>query len=103
MYDVKGIFVEGNGLVGKAYFEEQRGTFPNMRPYTNTENKHGRILGNYESICSRIVFNDHAPEMGAFLKQVYEYEGKNSSKTHDDNIDAVNSAYEIAHKKYKLV
>ena len=103
MYDVKGIFVEGNGLVGKAYFEEQRGTFPNMRPYTNTENKHGRILGNYESICSRIVFNDNAPEMGEYLKQVYEYEGKNSSKTHDDNIDAVNSAYEIAHKKYKLV
>ena len=102
-YDVQCIFVEGNGLVGKAYYEEQRGSFPNMRPYTNTENKHGRILGNYESICSRVVFNENAPEMAEYLRQVYEYEGKNSAKTHDDNIDAVNSAYEIAHRKYKLV
>ena len=102
-YDVKYLFVEGNGLTGKAYIEEQRASFPRMKPYTNTENKHGRILGNYEAICSKVVFNEGAPGMADFLAQVYEYEGKNSAKTHDDNIDAVNSAYEIAHRKYKVV
>ena len=102
-YDVRGIFVEGNGLTGKMYYEEQRASFPNMRPYTNTDNKHGRILGNYEGICSKVVFNEAAPGMNEFLAQVYEYEGKNSAKTNDDNIDAVNSAYEIAHRYLKVI
>lgn len=102
-YDVEAIYIEGNGLVGKAFYEEQRGTFPNMRPYTNNENKHGRILGNYEAICNKVVFNEASPRMAEFVKQVYEYEGKNSTSTHDDNIDAVNSAYEIAHRKYRLI
>ena len=102
-YDIRGIFVEGNGLTGKMYYEEQRASFPNMRPYTNTDNKHGRILGNYEGICSKVVFNEAAPGMNEYLSQVYEYEGKNSAKTHDDNIDAVNSAYEIAHRYLRII
>ena len=103
MYDVRIVFVEGNGLIGKAFYEEQRASFPYMRLYTNTENKHGRILGNYEAICSRVVFNELAPDMPDYIKQVYEYTGKNSTEKHDDNIDAVNSAYEIAHRKYRLI
>lgn len=103
MYDVRIVFVEGNGLIGKAFFEEQRASFPYMKLYTNTENKHGRILGNYEAICNKVVFNELAPDMPAFIKQVYEYVGKNSNEVHDDNIDAVNSAYEIAHRKYRLI
>lgn len=102
-YDVKEIFIEGNGLTGKTFYEEQRGSFPNLKPYTNTDNKHGRILGNYESICTRVMFNDDAEGMQEYLAQVFEYEGKNSTKTHDDNIDAVNSAFEIGHYRYKLV
>lgn len=101
-YDVRCIFVEANGLVGKQYYEEQRSTLPNMRPYTNSENKHGRILGNYESLCTKVVFDD-TPRVREYLVQVYEYEGKNSNKTHDDNIDAVNSAYEIGHRYLRLV
>lgn len=99
-YDVHYIFIEGNGLVGKTFYEEQRGSLPGLIPYTNTDNKHGRILGNYEDICSRVVFveNDHLEQ---FLAQVYEYEGKNSAKTHDDNIDAVNSAFEIMKRRFR--
>jgi hypothetical protein len=41
--------------------------------------------------------------MAEYLRQVFEYTGKNESKIHDDNIDAVNSAYEIAHRYYKSV
>lgn len=100
-YDVCEIFIEGNGLTGKTYYEEQRASFPTLKPYTNTDNKHGRILGNYEGICSRVVFNPDAEGMHDFLQQVYEYEGKNSNKTHDDNIDAVNSAYEIAKRRFR--
>lgn len=100
-YDVTEIWIEGNGLTGKTYYEEQRASFPNLKPYTNTDNKHGRILGNYEGICSRVVFNTSADGVKEFLRQVYEYEGKNSMKTHDDNIDAVNSAYEIAKRRFR--
>lgn len=100
-YDVTEIWIEGNGLTGKTYYEEQRASFPNLKPYTNTDNKHGRILGNYEGICSRVVFNTAADSMKEYLRQVYEYEGKNSMKTHDDNIDAVNSAYEIAKRRFR--
>ena len=101
-FDVREIFVEGNGLTGKIFLEEQRASFPNLRPYTNTDNKHGRILGNYENICSKVIFND-TEQNAEYLRQVYEYIGKNSDKHHDDNIDAVNSAYEIAHFRYKAV
>lgn len=100
-YDVREIFIEGNGLVGKTFIEEQRPSFPNMRPYTNSDNKHGRILGNYEGICSRVVFDTNAQGLDEYLKQVYAYEGKNSTSVHDDNIDAVNSAYEIAHRRFR--
>lgn len=102
-YDVREIFLEGNGLTGRIFYDEQRKSFAYMRMYTNTDNKHGRILGNYESICTKVVFNESAPAMQEFLQQVYAYEGKNSNTLHDDNIDAVNSAYEIAHRRYKAV
>lgn len=99
-YDVREIWIEGNGLVGKQFYEEQGSTFGGiMHPYTNRDNKHGRIIGNYENICTKVVFND-TPEMAEFLSQVYEYTNKDSAKVHDDNIDAVNSAYEIAHRRY---
>ena len=102
-YDVREIFVEGNGLVGKQFYEEQRGTFGGiLRPYTNRDSKHGRIIGNYENICTKVVFND-TQEMAAYLSQVYEYTGKENAKGHDDNIDAVNSAYEIAHRRYGVL
>lgn len=102
-YGVRDIFVEANGLTGKAYYEEQRASFPNMHPYNNSENKHGRILGNYEPLCTKVVYNEDAPGMADYLAQVYAYEGKNSQKTHDDNIDAVNSAYEIMHRRFRAV
>ena len=101
-YNVRDIFVEANGLTGKAYYEEQRSSLP-LRPYNNSENKHGRILGNYEPLCTKVVFNDDAPGMAEYLAQVYAYEGKNSQKSHDDNIDAVNSAYEIMHRRFRAV
>lgn len=100
-YDVREIFIEGNGLTGKTFLEEQRSSFPNLRPYMNKDNKHGRILGNYEGICSRVVFNEGAKGMSEFLKQVYQYEGKERANIHDDNIDAVNSAYEIAKRRFR--
>ena len=102
-YDVRNIFVETNGNIGQSFYEKQRSSFAGMKPYANTDNKHGRIMGNYEDICSRVVFNEDAPECAAYLGQIYEYEGKNSSKTHDDNIDCVNSAWEHAHRRYKVV
>ena len=102
-FDVRDIFLEGNGLTGRNFYDEQRSSFPRMRLYTNTDNKHGRILGNYENICTKVVFNENAPTMQAFLQQVYEYNGKNSNTLHDDNIDAVNSAYEIAHRRFRAI
>lgn len=102
-YDVREIIIETNGHIGQSFYDKQSGSFPNMKPYANSENKHGRIMGNYEDICTKVVFNADAPECEAYCSQIYAYEGKNSSKTHDDNIDAVNSAWETAHRRYRLV
>lgn len=101
-YDVRNVFIEGNGLASKNFIEEQRASLHNLKPYTNTDNKHGRILGNYEGICTKVIFND-SDNVNGYMKQIYEYIGKNSEKYHDDNIDAVNSAYEIAHRYYKAI
>lgn len=101
-YGVREVFVEANGLTGKNFYEEQRSSLP-LRPYNNKDSKHGRILGNYEAICSRVVFNNDAPDMATFLAQVYAYEGRERQNVNDDNIDAVNSAYEIMHRRYRGV
>ena len=102
-YDVREIVIETNGHIGQTFYEKQRGSFPRMKPYTNSDNKHGRIMGNYEDICTKVVFNAEAGECDTYCGQIYEYEGKNSANSHDDNIDAVNSAWETAHRRYRVV
>lgn len=101
-YDVKYIVSETNGQIGIEWRRYALGAFPSLKPYNNGSNKIERILGNYENICSRVVFND-TERVAAFLQQVYAFDGKRTSKEHDDNIDAVNSAWEIYHTYYRIL
>lgn len=101
-YDVERFFVECNGYIGQEFYKYAKGEFGEfIKPYMNSDNKAQRILANYEALCSRVIFND-TPEVAEFLAQVYQFDGKQSSKAHDDNIDAVNSAFEINRLKHYL-
>lgn len=100
-YDVQAVAVESNGYIGQEFYKYARGAVPRVIPYDNGSNKEARILANYENICDRVIFND-TERVNDYLQQVYAWTGKKNSKEHDDNIDAVNSAFEIHRLKREI-
>lgn len=101
-YDVRLIFVEANGVGGEFLRYAQSEGVRNIKPYSNNRNKHARIMENYDNICNRIVWNDTAAGT-EYLRQVYDYSGKDETDRHDDNIDCVSSAFDIFYKKTRLM
>lgn len=102
IYDVRMIFAECNGVGAEFLRYVQSERVPNVKPYTNSRNKHARILENYENICGRVVWNDTG-NVQEYLRQVYEYSGKDDPAKHDDNIDCVSSAFDIYYKKTRFM
>ena len=88
-YDRVQTYIEANGLVGIEFqdFCEASGFACNY--WASRGNKFDRIVAHYQELTHKVHFVD-SPRLGAFLKQVYEFAEKCE---HDDNIDAVNSAY----------
>lgn len=93
--DVNHIYIEVNGYIGQEFYKLAHKALSIVRPYNNKVNKFERIVANYEGLTHQmeVVNSDQNKE---YLKQVYEF-GKRCP--HDDNIDAINSAFEIV--KYK--
>lgn len=101
-YGVQTIFCESNG-VGMEFlrFAGSAGV-RNIKRFANTENKHRRIKDNYDFICNRVVWND--TDAGQeYLRQVYDYTGRDEADRHDDNIDCVSSAFDIYYKNSRLM
>lgn len=90
-YDVEAVQVETNGYIGQEFFKYIIRTLPKVVYYNNSRAKHERIMSNYENITSRMRFAD-TDTLTDYLRQVYEFSDKCA---HDDNIDAINSAFEI--------
>lgn len=90
-YDRVQPFVESNGLVGIEFkdFCDASGFACNY--WCSRGDKFERIVAHYQELTSKVHFVD-SPRLGAFLKQVYEFAKKCE---HDDNIDAVNSAWMV--------
>lgn len=88
-YDVHAVYVETNGYIGSEFFRFMRPTKMHVRPWNSNANKVERICAHYEELTTRTYFlwNDH---LQPFLNQMYEFSSKCE---HDDNIDAVNSAW----------
>lgn len=94
-HDVHNVFIETNG-VGRSFWDFcRKSAFP-LRAHVARGNKHERIIADFHGITERVLFAD-TPANTAFLGQVYKFEkGCDKKGIHDDNIDAVDSAYRIA-------
>lgn len=87
------VYIETNGL-GEGFYRYCRSYNIPIVPYCSNAKKERRIMDNYHTITSRVVFveNDH---LQPFLEQIYTFAGEGGKCEHDDNIDAVNSAVTI--------
>lgn len=98
-YDVKDVYVETNGYIGREFYEFiSKGSLP-VRYWNSSINKVERICAHYEEITSRVYFC-HTEHLQPFLDQCYEFSSKCE---HDDNIDAVNSAWTIENYLHPLI
>lgn len=101
-YNIQAIYVESNGVGNEfARYAKSKGV-RGLLPYTQSRNKHQRILENYDNICNRVVWND-VQTGDDYLRQVYDYSGKDEAGKHDDNIDCVSSAFDIYYKKTRYM
>lgn len=100
-YGVRMIFAEANG-VGAEFLRYARSQDVAVKPFFSTGNKHRRIMDNYGNICERVIWND-SEAIADYLKQVYQYTGKDEADIHDDNIDCVSNAFDIFYKKTRLM
>lgn len=90
-YDNVQVYIESNGLVGIEFQDFCIASNFDCLYWCSRGNKFERIIAHYQEITHKVHFVD-SPRLGAFLKQVYEFDKKCE---HDDNIDAVNSAYMV--------
>lgn len=90
-YDRVRIFVETNGIIGLDFFEFAQNSDLPVEMWYSRGNKFERIVANYQNITHDVVFvrNGELPE---FIDQVYTFDTRCE---HDDNIDAVNSSYNL--------
>lgn len=92
-YDIERIYIETNGEIGITFYEFAQNSNLAVDGWNSKGNKYQRIMADYNGITEQVVFVNNERTDG-FLLQVFEFGEKCE---HDDNIDAVNSAY-LAHK-----
>lgn len=85
------IVIETNGAIGQEFYTFAEQAFPNLEPVNQSKNKFQRIMANYENICNNVIFAT-SDVIDAYLEQVYTFAERCE---HDDNIDAINTAYDI--------
>lgn len=91
-FDNVSLWIEDNGLPGIEFIEQYaQPSGREWRTWHQVRDKFERIVSHYQELTRRTYFVD-SPRLGEFLKQVYEFAKKCE---HDDNIDAVNSAWSI--------
>ena len=94
--DIK-IYVETNGYVGGEFYRYAQKALP-VQYYVSTQNKYERILGNYENLTGRMVYND-TERVTDFLQQVYTFE---KGCKHDDNADALDATFRV-HRYFRHI
>jgi predicted phage terminase large subunit-like protein len=90
-WDVKKCFIETNGLVGIDFYEFAENSGLPVEGWYSRGNKYQRIVDNYQNLTTRLVVLD-TERNRTFLEQVYTFAEKCE---HDDNIDALNSSYNM--------
>lgn len=91
-FDGVTLWVEDNGLVGIEFIENHcQPSGYEWRTWHQTKDKFDRIIAHYQELTRKTHFVDN-PRLEGFLQQVFEFAKKCE---HDDNIDAVNSAWMV--------
>ena len=90
-WDIRKVFIETNGLVGIDFYEFADNSSLPVEGWYSRGNKYQRIVDNYQNLTTQLVILD-TPENRAYLEQVYTFAEKCD---HDDNIDAINSSYNL--------
>lgn len=94
-YGNANVFIETNGIIGQKFYEDCIKNGLAVQSYYSHDNKFERIVANYGALTKEVVFVRRY-NTEKFLAQVYEF-GKKCE--HDDNIDCINSAYNV----YKFI
>ena len=90
-WDVKSVHIETNGLVGIDFYEFAQNSGLPVDGWYSRGNKYQRIVDNYQNLTTQMVVLDTEGNR-AFLEQVYSFAEKCE---HDDNIDAINSSFNL--------
>lgn len=90
-WDVKSVHIETNGLVGIDFYEFAQNSGLPVDGWYSRGNKYQRIVDNYQNLTTQMYVLDTEGNR-AFLEQVYQFAEKCE---HDDNIDAINSSFNL--------
>lgn len=85
-YDIEHLYVETNGYVGLDFYDFAVNSELPVEVWNSKGNKFERIVANYQNLTTRARFALPAE----YMQQVYIF-GERCE--HDDNIDAINSAF----------
>lgn len=88
-YPIERLYIETNGSIGRRFYEYSRNSGLDVSEWWSKGDKFERITANYQDLTQRVQWlNTDANR--EYLSQVYAFDRKCA---HDDNIDAVNSAW----------
>ena len=90
-WDVSNVYIETNGIVGLDFYDFAENSGIPVVGWYSKGNKYQRIVDNYQNLTTQLVVLESAAN-DAYLEQVYSFAEKCD---HDDNIDAINSAYNM--------
>lgn len=90
-YDVEDIYIETNGIIGIDFYDFASNSGLRVSGWNSRRSKFERIVENYQNLTTRLFILD-SPMNDIFMRQVYEFCEKCA---HDDNIDALNSSYNL--------
>lgn len=93
-YDVSKVYVETNGIIGIDFYDFAVNSELNVEGWYSRGGKFDRIIANYQNFRERMTILD-TPANREYMKQAYSFAERMRIGEHDDNIDALNSSYNM--------
>lgn len=93
-YDVAKVYVETNGIIGIDFYDFAVNSELNVEGWYSRGGKFDRIIANYQNFRERMTILD-TPANREYMKQAYSFAERMRIGEHDDNIDALNSSYNM--------
>ena len=93
-YDVAKVYVETNGIIGIDFHDFAVNSGLDVAGWYSHDNKFNRIIANYQNFRERVTILD-TEQNREYMKQTYSFAERMKIGEHDDNIDALNSSYNM--------